>query len=350
MARYLDEIKEEARKAVGVSRPNPPVGAIIARDGVVIGRGHTQKVGSAHAEIMALRDAGEKARGAELYVSLEPCCHFGLTPPCTSAIIDAGISFVCYAHGDVNPVVRGKSRKILEDAGIRVVCLEEEFPAEARRFNDFYRAYDYFVRNRKTFVELKIAMTSDGFIAGEDRSRMKITDSSADADVQALRASADAILVSGATLDADDPLLTTRGVPGGNSPQRIVFSSRRILSPDRQIFHSGLRPIVYSEVAQPGLKGLADVRTLPGDSFTENWQTVLDALSREGMHRLLVEPGAALAESVLQTKLWNRLDLWVAPWAAGNGFPGSLSVRNLLKAGEKATKEQFKGWGNFDND
>ena len=116
---------EEAFFAVGVSRPNPAVGAVVVKDGIVVGRGRTQRPGSAHAEVMALRDAGELARGAALFVTLEPCCHQGRTPPCTSAIIAAGISEVNFAHADPNPVVRGKSRGILENAGIKVYEGEE---------------------------------------------------------------------------------------------------------------------------------------------------------------------------------------------------------------------------------
>ena len=117
---YLQLALEESFFSIGVSRPNPAVGAVVVKDGLVVGRGRTQSPGNAHAEVMALRDAGEVARGAALFVTLEPCCHYGRTPPCTEAIIEAGISEVYYAHADPNPAVRGKSRGILEAAGIKV--------------------------------------------------------------------------------------------------------------------------------------------------------------------------------------------------------------------------------------
>jgi diaminohydroxyphosphoribosylaminopyrimidine deaminase/5-amino-6-(5-phosphoribosylamino)uracil reductase len=117
---YLQLALEESFFSIGVSRPNPAVGAVVVKDGIVVGKGRTQRPGSAHAEVMALRDAGELARGAAIYVTLEPCCHYGRTPPCTKAIIDAGIKDVYFAHADPNPVVRGNSRKVLEEAGVRV--------------------------------------------------------------------------------------------------------------------------------------------------------------------------------------------------------------------------------------
>ena len=117
---YLQLALEESFFSIGISRPNPAVGAVVVKDGIVVGRGRTQRPGSAHAEVMALRDAGELARGAAIYVTLEPCCHYGRTPPCTKAIIDAGIAEVYFAHADPNPLVRGKSRAILEEAGIAV--------------------------------------------------------------------------------------------------------------------------------------------------------------------------------------------------------------------------------------
>ena len=125
---------EQAFYSIGVSRPNPAVGAVVVKDGIVVGKGRTQSPGNAHAEVMALRDAGELARGAAIFVTLEPCCHYGRTPPCTKAIIDAGIAKVFFAHADPNPLVRGKSRSILEEAGIEVhegveacivACVEE---------------------------------------------------------------------------------------------------------------------------------------------------------------------------------------------------------------------------------
>ena len=117
---FMQFALEQAFFAIGESRPNPAVGAVVVKDGIVVGKGRTQRPGSAHAEVMALRDAGELARGASIFVTLEPCCHYGRTPPCTKAIIEAGIQKVYFAHSDPNPVVHGKSRKILEDAGIEV--------------------------------------------------------------------------------------------------------------------------------------------------------------------------------------------------------------------------------------
>ena len=117
---FLQLAFDESLLAVGISRPNPAVGAVVVKDGIVVGKGRTQRPGNAHAEVMALRDAGENARGAAIFVTLEPCCHYGRTPPCTKAIIEAGITEVYFAHADPNPLVRGKSRKILEEAGISV--------------------------------------------------------------------------------------------------------------------------------------------------------------------------------------------------------------------------------------
>ena len=199
---FLQLAFDESLLAVGISRPNPAVGAVVVKDGIVVGKGRTQRPGNAHAEVMALRDAGESARGAAIFVTLEPCCHYGRTPPCTKAIIEAGITEVYFAHADPNPLVRGKSRKILEEAGVSVfegldacekavaedswddVCGSEgcrvlsgpmdsaasraESRAESRmlfhEIERFFEAYDYFVCNKATFVEIKSAVSQEGFM------------------------------------------------------------------------------------------------------------------------------------------------------------------------------------------
>ena len=366
--------------AIGESRPNPAVGAVVVKDGIVVGKGRTQRPGSAHAEVMALRDAGELARGASIYVTLEPCCHYGRTPPCTMAIIEAGIQKVYFAHSDPNPVVHGKSRQILEEAGIEVhegvdacicACVEDcsngESCTECRVFEftnttsqdkaareaegrsvfaeveRYFEAYDYFVRTKRTFVEIKSAVSQDGFMGCVDASGkhlpLAITKQGANCWNHELRAMSDAILVGAGTLLADNPSLDVR-YAAGNNPVKIVWAGHHEFNADEisrlKIFSAGdVKPVVFSCVVQPKLQNVAECVELLNDSFAENWRAMVDDLSARGMHRLMVEPGAGLARELFKDEagaqkqdaqnsldnarnaqsqnsqpLWNRLDLW----------------------------------------
>ena len=371
---YLQMAFEQSLLAVGISRPNPAVGAVVVRDGIVVGRGRTQRPGNAHAEVMALRDAGEFARGAAIYVTLEPCCHYGRTPPCTKAIIDAGIKEVYFAHADPNPVVRGKSRAILEEAGIKVyegqdaceraivesgwddscshdgckvlsgdsaaMAGDPETRAEARaearmlfhEIERFFEAYDYFVRNKMTFVEIKSAISQEGFMGaivggakGTARNApLKITAQGANCWNHELRAMSDAVLVGAGTVLADNPSLDVRFAQG-NNPVKIIWAGHHeFTAPEVEnlrIFlapvEEGKAPIIFTCVPQPALekKNVAgapavEVVALSNASFVANWHEMLANLSARGMHRLMVEPGARLAEEIFKCGLWNRLDLW----------------------------------------
>lgn len=378
---YLRLALEESILSIGISRPNPAVGAVVVRDGIVVGKGRTQRPGSAHAEVMALRDAGELARGAAIYVTLEPCCHYGRTPPCTKAIIDAGIVKVYYAHGDPNPVVRGNSRRILEEAGIEVYegvdaciraevddlsselsgdssgsqcrCLDDsegsrsasEIESAGREvFDDverYFEAYDYYVRNKRTFVEVKSAVTDEGsmgyVLPDGSHKPMKITGEGANCWNHELRAISDAILVGAGTVLADNPSLNVR-LAAGNDPVKIVwaghheFSEAEVTtlkvfglcrSEERSDEESRdvpvIRALVFSCVPQPNISNAV---VFTKSTFAECWNEMLDHLSALGMHRLMVEPGAGLSKQLFaaapadksvtsaQNPLWNRLDLW----------------------------------------
>lgn len=326
MKTFLELAHEEALCAVGVSYPNPAVGAVVVKEGKIVGRGHTQIVHGPHAEVMALRDAGEAARGATLYVTLEPCCHFGRTPPCTNAIIAAGISKVYFSHRDPNPLVWGKSGRILEEAGI-----PSQFVEPPKEFAFFYEAYDYFVRNKKPFVECKIAETADGFIAAADRSPVHITCATSDAWTARWRRSAERILIGAGTVMADNPHLTVRGVCG-NSPQRIVFGGSQVLYPELHLFDDPQKKaLVYSRNPQPALEKVADVRRLNSESFRENWQQMIRDLSELGIHRLAVEMGATLAQKILHEDLWNRLYVLCSPKRMGNGLAWRTGIEPELQ-------------------
>ncbi|OWV10293.1 dihydrofolate reductase family protein [Fibrobacter sp. UWB5] len=381
---YLNLAFETSLFSVGISRPNPAVGAVVVKDGIVVGKGRTQRPGNAHAEVMALRDAGELARGAAIYVTLEPCCHYGRTPPCTKAIIDAGIKEVYFAHADPNPVVRGKSRAILEEAGIKVFegqdaceraivesgwddsCSHDgckvlsgnpaamgepetraEALAEARmlfhEIERFFEAYDFYVRNKTTFVEIKSAISQEGnmgAIVGGDakgaacNAPLKITAQGANCWNHELRAMSDAILVGAGTVLADNPSLDVRFAQG-NNPVKIIWAGHHEFSVDEvaslRVFQApveeGKAPIVFTCVPQPALEknleklknageapaaeNLAvEVVALSNASFVANWHEMHANLSARGMHRLMVEPGARLADEIFKCGLWNRLDLW----------------------------------------
>lgn len=319
-SKYMCLALQQAHFAIGVSRPNPPVGAVVVSNGIVVGKGFTQAPGNAHAEVMAIKDAGPKALGADLWVTLEPCCHYGRTPPCTQAIGEAGIRRVFYSHPDPNPAVRSKSKEILEAAGIEVFegILSEET-------NRFYEAYDYFVRNQRPFVEVKVAQTQDGFIAGKNRERLMITGDEANHWTNSLRSISDAILIGGGTLEADDPLLSLRGLEG-NSPERIVLVGKRLLSSRYRMFHEGKKPIIYSEVPQKEIEEIAEVRLLRGNNFLNHWTQIIDDLSNRGMHRLLVEAGSQLSKLIIDAQVYNRFHVWVSPKRIGEGLPWALTI------------------------
>lgn len=376
---YLNLAFETSLFSVGISRPNPAVGAVVVKDGIVVGKGRTQRPGNAHAEVMALRDAGELARGAAIYVTLEPCCHYGRTPPCTKAIIDAGIKEVYFAHADPNPVVRGKSRAILEEAGIKVFegqdaceraivesgwddsCSHDgckvlsgnsaamgepetraEALAEARmlfhEIERFFEAYDYFVRNKATFIEIKSAISQEGnmgAIVGGDakgaacNAPLKITAQGANCWNHELRAMSDAILVGAGTVLADNPSLDVRFAQG-NNPVKIIWAGHHEFTAAEvsalRVFQApveeGKATLVFTCVPQPALDKLnageapaaenfaIEVVALSNASFVANWHEMHANLSARGMHRLMVEPGARLADEIFKCGLWNRLDLW----------------------------------------
>ena len=371
--------------AIGESRPNPAVGAVVVKDGIVVGKGRTQRPGSAHAEVMALRDAGELARGASIFVTLEPCCHYGRTPPCTKAIIEAGIQKVYFAHSDPNPVVHGKSRQILEEAGIEVhegveacicACVEDcpngESSTECRVFEfrrmspedlalregeghevfreveRFFEAYDYFVRTKRTFVEIKSAVSQDGFMGCVDAQGshlpIAITKQGANCWNHELRAMSDAVLVGAGTLLADNPSLNVRYAQG-NNPVKIIWAGHHEFSADEithlVVFSSNeSKPIVYSCVRQPNV---ADFILLPHESFADNWREMIDDLSARVMHRLMVEPGAGLARELFKDEagaqsqnsqpLWNRLDLWRSTDSAVEEKLDQLIEQGAIKCG-----------------
>ena len=230
---YMSRAIELAREALSRSSPNPPVGAVIVKDGRIVGEGSTLSRGEAHAEVVALRQAGQQAKGAVLYTTLEPCCHFGKTPPCTRAIIDAGVAEVHAALIDPNPKVNGAGMAELRAAGVKA-CLEEwEEAAEVAE------AHVHFVTTGLPFVIAKFAMSIDGKIAAASGDSKWITSEEARAHARVLRGQVDAVAVGIETALSDDPRLTARDVDGNNverQPLRIIIDSSARTPPDSQLF------------------------------------------------------------------------------------------------------------------
>lgn len=311
---------EEALQSIGTSRPNPAVGAILVKNGAIIGRGRTQKPGSHHAEIMALLDAGSAAEGADMYVTLEPCCHWGRTPPCTDAILKAKVARVFISLVDSNPRVNGGGIAILREAGVWVeVGMLGDFATE------FYRGFFHHLRTGLPWVDVKIAQTLDGFIAGEQGQRTQISCPEVSTWVHRLRSRVDAIVVGGGTARNDNPQLNVRGVPG-HSPMRIIVCGTSEIPPTLQMFQDGGAPcLVYSQGPQKALS--APVQIWPAPAFPEAWQGLMTQLGAMGYHRVLLEAGATMAGLVLSdSRLWNRFLLLTAPTFLGKGLAWNSSL------------------------
>ena len=315
---YMREALRIAEYARGRTSPNPLVGAVIVRDGAIVASGWHRAAGEPHAEIHALRMAGELARGATLYVTLEPCAHHGRTGPCAEAVIAAGLARVVIALSDPNPLVAGRGIHLLTAAGIEVttgICEDE-----ARRQNEIFLKW---VTTKRPFVTLKTAMTLDGKIASHTGASQWITGATARARVHAYRNEYDAILVGIGTVLADDPSLTTRLEHGtGKNPLRIVLDSEARTPLDAKLVADGAAPtiIVVSERADHRRVNLlracgAEVVTLGAQRV--DIAALLDYLGARDITSLFVEGGAAVNWSLLAGGSVDKVHAFIAPMLMG---------------------------------
>ncbi len=333
--RFMQLALTLGRRGQGRTWPNPAVGAVVVKDGVIVGRGWTQASGRPHAEPEALARAGEAARGATLYVTLEPCSHTGKSPPCADAIVAAGIARVVSAIEDPNPEVAGQGHARLRAAGITVDIGPGAVEAARDHAGHFRR-----VRDKRPHVILKLAVSSDDKIGAAGRKPVAITGEAAKARVHLLRAQCDAILVGIGTVQADDPLLTCR-LPGmeARSPVRVVLDRSLQISGTSKLVHSARETplwVMTSNVSEApaamklGAAGAQVIRvatttTPPGLDL----EAVLQALAEKGITRLLVEGGARVASSFIAAGLVDEVWLLRGPEAVGSDGVAALDALPL---------------------
>lgn len=311
----------------GMTRPNPPVGAVVIKAGRILGEGFHPKAGEPHAEVFALRAAGKQARGATLYVTLEPCCTHGRTPPCTEAIITAGIKRVVYGCVDPNPAHAGRADKILAKAGIAVTrpVLEESCQTLIAPFATR-------ILKKRPLVTLKLACTLDGRIADREGRSKWITGPAARDAVQDLRRSADAILVGAETVRADNPSLLPRPAEG-RTPWRVIVAGKNPLPLKAKVFtdDARLRTIVYATQDFPQREALlkrgVNVVHVPAARGHVSMKAVLRDLAKRGCMHLACEGGGVLAQALLGEKLIDRCWMFYSPRFLGDAATPSVAGR-----------------------
>lgn len=344
---YMRRALELARQAEGRTSPNPMVGAVIVNNGCIVGEGYHQRAGAPHAEIEALRAAGEAARGATMYVSLEPCAHYGRTPPCTDALIAAGIAEVYYAIGDPNPRVNGKGHAQLTAAGIRVhhgLCADEAYQLN--------RAYFKHITTGQPFVTAKFAMSLDGKIATITGQSRWISNPASRQRVHTLRNVTDAVLVGAGTVMADNPSLTTRltsdqlGSPHDiRHPVRIIADSRGRAPLSAKVFDPVLpgQTVLATTAQAPAdhrcalaARGVEVWVVPPDEQGRVSLPALLTEIGRRGFTNLLVEGGSELLGALFAARLVDRVWVFIAPVIIGGrdapGPVGGLGFATLAQA------------------
>ena len=329
-----------AEQAVGLSDPNPRVGClIVSADGAtLLGQGHTQAAGGPHAEVMALRDArarGVDVRGATVYVTLEPCAHHGLTPPCCDALVAAGVGRVEIAVGDPNPLVDGQGSARLAAAGIALGRAPEAVARRARELNIGFFAR---MERGRPWVRMKIAASLDGRTALPNGASQWITGPDARADGHAWRRRAGAVLTGIGTLLADDPSLDVRRVPTERQPLRCIVDARLDTSPTARLFESAAPVLLFTASSDEGRRAAlrargAEIVDVPSHAGRIHLDAVLDALAARPVNEIHVEAGARLNGALLRTGRVDELLLYLAPTLLGAG-------RGLADLGELTALSQ----------
>jgi diaminohydroxyphosphoribosylaminopyrimidine deaminase/5-amino-6-(5-phosphoribosylamino)uracil reductase len=335
--RYMARAVALARRGIGRTSPNPPVGAVVVKHGRVIGEGWHRRAGEPHAEVLALRQAGAAARGATLYLTLEPCSFHGRTPPCAPAVIAAGVTRAVIAVRDPHPRVHGRGIRALRAAGIRVLTgvLAEEAGAVSAWFR-------HAVVRGRPYVLLKLAASIDGRIATAAGESRWVSGPAARRWVHRLRNEVDAVVVGAGTVRADDPALTCR-IRGGRDPVRVVVDGRLRISPRARVLRqrSSAPTLVATTSAASGSRRRALARAgaklilLPGRGGRIRLTALLAALQARGIVSVLIEGGGELAAAALRERVVDRVFLVSAPLLiGGDGRPmlAALGVRRLAAA------------------
>ncbi|HYN98467.1 MAG TPA: bifunctional diaminohydroxyphosphoribosylaminopyrimidine deaminase/5-amino-6-(5-phosphoribosylamino)uracil reductase RibD [Actinomycetota bacterium] len=315
-----------AARGRGRTSPNPMVGSVLVKDGVLVGSGWHHRAGQPHAEVLALREAGENARGATAYVTLEPCAHHGRTPPCAGALIEAGIARVVAAMEDPDPRTSGKGVAALRQAGIAVEIGVLE--PESRKLNEQYILHRV---TGRPFVTYKAGMSLDGRTAAIDGTSQWITSEEARRDAHRLRAQSDAICAGVGTVLADDPKLTVRAVAGPRPPLRVVVDSAARTPAAAQVLSDDAPTVLFTATgdANGALTSLkeagVEVISLPDDNGQVDLAAMLRVLGDRGIVSLLLEGGATLAGAFAKKGLVDRYVFYLAPKLLGVSDAGALT-------------------------
>jgi diaminohydroxyphosphoribosylaminopyrimidine deaminase/5-amino-6-(5-phosphoribosylamino)uracil reductase len=335
--RYMRLAMRLAFRGAGRTRPNPMVGAVLVRAGKIVATGYHERAGGDHAEIIALKRAGRKARGATLYINLEPCSHYGRTPPCAPVLVQAGIRRVVAGMVDPNPSVSGRGLRQLRQAGIQVrVGLLQ---TECCRLNEAYVKY---IRRRVPFVILKLAASLDGRIATSTGDSHWITGSASRAYVHRLRNQVDAVLVGTGTVVTDNPRLTCR-LPNGRDPWRVVVDGRLAIPLKARLLHQrGVERTVVATGSRAPVKKVKTIRSygaqvwlFPLRKGKIRLSSILQRLGKMGLLSVMIEGGAATAANALSERVVDKLCFFYSPKIiGGEGRPmiEALGIRRLRES------------------
>lgn len=343
--RWMEAALALGRRGLGFTAPNPSVAALIVRDGVVVGRGVTQPGGRPHAEVVALNEAGAAARGATVYVTLEPCSHHGQTPPCAESLVSAGVARVVSAVEDPNPLVAGRGHAMLRTAGVEVVTGICEAAARFDHLGHILR-----IAKGRPKVTLKLARTADGYAAGDEHdSRLAITGEIANHNVQSLRSMNDAIMVGVGTVLGDDPLLTVR-IPGfSQKPLRVVIDSRLRLPETSRLAASAreLPTLALTTMAAPAARedslrarGVQTQRVGADEDGRVNLPAALAFLAAKGVTRVFSEGGPRVGSALIDMDLADEVILFTATKPLGRDGRPALSAAAMERLTDSSRYSQ----------
>lgn len=337
---YMERALELAEKGRGFTSPNPMVGAVIVKDGRVIGEGYHEKAGEAHAEVNAINSATESVEGATIYVTLEPCSHYGKTPPCSNLIIEKKLRKVVVAATDPNPLVSGSGLDRLRDAGIEVV--EGVLESESNQLNE---AFNKFITTSMPFVLMKYAMSIDGKIATETGDSKWISSEESREHAHHLRGYLSGIMVGIGTVLKDDPKLTCR-VPGYNNPTRIVLDSELRIPLDANVLMNqdeAVTLVLTTEHASTSMRNEiekmgVEIITVPEYGGKVDLKKALEILGEKGIDSILLEGGGTLNASALQSKIVDKVNIYIAPKIIG----GEGAISPVMGQGVDKMQDAYK--------